>query len=336
MKRPNLFKFATSELSQDAFICWLISWAAPEHKAADAKLHQCAVDFVKALFAKHPQKKQPATIEKILVKKQDANIDILCIVNEKFVLLIEDKTRTINHGSQLSNYLFTIETRSYELDCIFPIYLKTHDQASYHDVIQKNKYQVFLRNDFISVLDRGHDAGIENAIFQDFRESLHKIQSGVDSYLNIQISSKESELKWNNQAWTGFFIRLQNELGVGLWGKVNNAAGGFMGFWWGGQNGKPYLQLEETKLCFKIKVDRPEDQKRLRTYWYTLIKNSAADTEFTLTKPERFGCGQYMTVIVAKGDYRKTKEDGCVDMAATVLGLKKIQSFLGEIHNLVN
>lgn len=24
---PNLFEFATSELSQDAFLCWLASWA---------------------------------------------------------------------------------------------------------------------------------------------------------------------------------------------------------------------------------------------------------------------------------------------------------------------
>ena len=39
MSRPNLFKFATSELSQDAFICWLLSSASPENKEEDAKLH---------------------------------------------------------------------------------------------------------------------------------------------------------------------------------------------------------------------------------------------------------------------------------------------------------
>lgn len=26
MTKPNIFNFATSELSQDAFICWIISW----------------------------------------------------------------------------------------------------------------------------------------------------------------------------------------------------------------------------------------------------------------------------------------------------------------------
>jgi len=32
MAPPNLFSFATSELSQDAFICWLVAWAnVPDH-----------------------------------------------------------------------------------------------------------------------------------------------------------------------------------------------------------------------------------------------------------------------------------------------------------------
>lgn len=336
MTRPNLFKFATSELSQDAFICWLLSWAAPECKIDDAGLHQCAVDFINALFSKHPENKRPVTIEKVLISKQDANIDVLCIVNDQFVILIEDKTKTVNHGNQLANYLLTIQQRSYQPDCIFPIYLKTHDQASYHDVIERNGYQVFSRVDFISVLNRGHGLGIKNDIFQDFRANLLKLQDSVDSYLQIPISLNDTDPKWNNQAWTGFFMRLQQELETGLWGKVNNATGGFMGFWWGGQRGKPYLQLEEHKLCFKIKVDQPEDQKRLRTYWYTLIKNSAASTEFRLTKPQRFGLGQYMTVIVAQGDYRQTSQDGLIDVQATVHGLKKMQGFLKELQKLGN
>lgn len=38
--RPNLFTYATSELSQDAFICWLAAWADPKFKDADPALHQ--------------------------------------------------------------------------------------------------------------------------------------------------------------------------------------------------------------------------------------------------------------------------------------------------------
>jgi hypothetical protein len=31
--KPNIFKYATSELSQDAFICWLLAWAKDENKS---------------------------------------------------------------------------------------------------------------------------------------------------------------------------------------------------------------------------------------------------------------------------------------------------------------
>lgn len=332
MNQPNLFKFATSELSQDAFICWLLSWASPQNKEIDMKLHICALDFINALFAKFPQQKHPSSIEKVVIKKQDANIDVLCIINDHFIIIIEDKTNTVNHSNQLANYLSEIEGRSYNKDCIFPIYLKTFDQASYKDVIEKNKYQVFSRQDFLYVLNKGNNSGIENAIFQDFRQHLQSIQNNVESYLRLPIFPKGANPKWKTQAWTGFYIHLQKELGSGLWQKINNEAGGFMGFWWGNQSGKPYLLLEEDRLCFKIKVDDPTQRKKIRTYWYKLIKSKQADAGLTLTKPLRFGSGKNMTVMVANGDYRQVRDDGCIDMEATVNKLKKIEAFLHEIQ----
>jgi len=45
--KPNIFSFATSELSQDAFICWLVSHINyPE----DTILHECAKDFIVMLY----------------------------------------------------------------------------------------------------------------------------------------------------------------------------------------------------------------------------------------------------------------------------------------------
>ena len=69
MNHPNLFSFATSELSQDAFICWLLSWANPKISEPDKELHQCAIAFIKALFKKH--KKSVSEIKDIKIKKQD-------------------------------------------------------------------------------------------------------------------------------------------------------------------------------------------------------------------------------------------------------------------------
>lgn len=329
MKQPSLFKFATSELSQDAFICWLLSWASPENKDIDVKLHHCGLALVKALFAKHPQQQSPSIIETVQVKKQDSNIDVLCIVNDKFAIIIEDKTHTTNHGNQLADYLGKIEGRSYAKENIFPIYFKTYDQASYIDVVEKNRYQVFSRADFLTILNNGYDAGIDNAIFQDFRGHLQKIEDRVQSYLTLPVS------KWHTQSWVGFYLNLQKQLGTGLWKKVNNESNGFMGFWWGGKSGKPYLLLEEQKLCFKIKADDQSDKKKIRNDWYKLIKSKSSDANFTLEKPARFGSGKNMTVMIASRDYRKTTEEGYIDMEATVDGLRKIQTFLHAIHEHV-
>ena len=45
-QRPNLFDYATSELSQDAVICWLVACAAE----ATGDLQKCGLEFVRTLF----------------------------------------------------------------------------------------------------------------------------------------------------------------------------------------------------------------------------------------------------------------------------------------------
>ena len=46
---PNIFSFATSELSQDAMFAWLLSWADPQYRQYDANLHRVALDCVRVL-----------------------------------------------------------------------------------------------------------------------------------------------------------------------------------------------------------------------------------------------------------------------------------------------
>ena len=50
IKTPNIFDFATSELSQDAFLCWLIAWADSSQIVNDNSLNGCASTFVKRLL----------------------------------------------------------------------------------------------------------------------------------------------------------------------------------------------------------------------------------------------------------------------------------------------
>jgi len=269
--QPNLFKFATSELSQDAFICWLLSWADPKYQSVDANLHQCGTELVKALAQKSENIsediidiksveviRQYSFAHKPETKQKRSIIDILCVVNGKFVFIIEDKTNTKDSGDQLNRYLNEIKTNGVKknkinvMACekinIVPIYFKTYDQGSYSHV-EANQYKVFSREDFQSILDEGHRTGINNAIFQDFRLHLQGIENRVQSYLILEKN------QWHSQAWTGFYMVLQKNLNpgqlTGNWKKVNNKSGGFMGFWWG-VGCKPYLLLAHEKLCFKI------------------------------------------------------------------------------------
>jgi hypothetical protein len=338
VNQPNLFSFATSELSQDAFICWLLSWANPRIVDPDEELSQVSKAFIGALFAKH-RKSAPSSIKEIKITKQNKNIDVLCVINDKYVLLIEDKTGTKQHSNQLKKYLDDMKGRknkegnSYE---ILPIYYKTEDQGCYQ-AVNKAGYEIFLRKDILNVLVMYEGS---NNILIDYRQHLMLISERVESYLKLPIK------KWNWHSWIGFYIRLKKEMGVegsGNWSYVPNPSGGFLGMWWshqGDEKCQQHLQLEQKKikeddeiikqgkLCYKIKVPNKIDRKSLRKTWYQNINNKAKESDLTLKKPTRFGNGKYMTVCIHDGEYRYTDSNGIINIEKTITLLRKAESLL--------
>lgn len=323
MNRPNLFDYATSELSQDALICWLLSWAAPKYKNADKDLHQCAVNFIQAMFERH-SKEPPSEFKKIEISKQDNNIDVLCIINGKYAILIEDKTGTKNHSNQLVRYLEEVKKRNFKEKDILPIYFKTEDQDDYTDVLAAG-YKLFLRANFIDTLNSY--AG-SNAILTDYRDYLQSISDKVGSYKRLPLGQWD---KW--YSWIGFYLRLQKNLGSGNWDYV--AKGDFLGFWWhsqGNENCKQYLQLEEDKFCFKIWVNNSYDRSNLREKWHQIIKARGPEYNLKLTKPAKFGSGEQMTVCVYDGQYRECDSHQIIDVEKTVRLLRKAEALLEAVN----
>ena len=104
----NIFNYATSELSQDAFICWLINWI--NHKSDDKYLYQSAKLFLDRIFEKSG-KATPSEYNSVIIKQQFERIDILLVINDFFVVIIEDKVDTKNHSGQLSRYVQAVEHR---------------------------------------------------------------------------------------------------------------------------------------------------------------------------------------------------------------------------------
>ena len=93
----NLFDYATKELSQDAFLCWLFA----NYDEADLS------SLVKELLTEFCDLSPDEIILNVEVWRQWRKIDIWYVIKttqrEKIHLLVEDKTSSIEHN-QLENY----------------------------------------------------------------------------------------------------------------------------------------------------------------------------------------------------------------------------------------
>lgn len=307
---PNLFTYATSELSQDAFLCWLLSWSEKKYQFMDRSLHHVAVEFVSDIFAVHslPMPK----IRSLKIIPQFKSLDILAIVNNQYAILIEDKTFTKNHSDQLCRYRKAVKNDYPDLIQL-PIYFKIADQSHYRSV-ESAGYIPFTRKMMLKVLDKGKN--INNAIFIDYYRHLQRLDEKVSSFWVTPVS------KWSAFAWQGFYQELQKDVG-GDWGYVSNPRGGFWGFWWGrDRNKKYYFQLEQDRLCVKVVAEEDEDKRKLRNDAMDEILLRSDEEGLSLRKPARVMSGRTMT-IAEKHDYIVTDEAGIVDMGLTVAELKK-------------
>lgn len=317
--RPNLFDFATSELSQDAFICWLASWADPALRATNEALHATATAFLDRLLnaGKVPR---PAAYRSVRVQRQWNDIDVLLIVNGDTAIVIEDKTDTKDHSGQLQRYREAVR-REFPDERIAAVYLKTGDQCNYRSAEQAG-YGCLLRRDLLDILDRGERSGVTNDIFADFHHYLRRIEAAVQSYTTAPLHEWDQD--WNR--WKGFFTVLQQRLGEGDWKYVANPSGGFMGFWWHRRSDK-YLQLENDKLCFKVEVPDKSHQPAKWREWHHALMAKNGTNGIRLKKPVR-RAGTWMTVAVLDGDYRQADGEGRLDLDRTVAMLRNAEGLM--------
>ncbi len=347
MKTPNLFDFAYSELSQDAFLCWLLSWAKEEYATADTSLHQCARRFIAALFEKHGLS-APAPISKIEIKQQHKKIDVFCVINDEYAIIIEDKTDTKNHSQQLVRYRDDIKTEGYPDKKILGIYYKTEDQGDRYKEVKDGNFEPFLRRDMLQVLN-GYTGKSE--ILLSYRARLQVISDEVESYKTSPLDG------WPWRAWMGFYLALQTALKESTWDYVPNQSGGFLGLWWswhGDDECEQYLQLEQKTeqvqqtdqkdkkekrhgvLCFKIDVKDKPRYGELRDKWRKAIADQSENHPMlVLDKPSRFGFGKTMTVCIHKGDYRVVGAENKIDMEKTLALLKSAEQALAAAQGSV-
>jgi hypothetical protein len=182
--RPNLFHFATSELSQDAFLCWLIDHARyPEQGALAA----CARDFLAFLYGRARPEEQVRGQAVALLdapERQWNDIDIIFkadVGGRTVTFVIEDKVDTSHHSGQLERYRKVLEQDGVAASDMVLIYLKTgfmfgEDRAAAH-----HGYAVIGPDDLVGFLDAEQYRDIRSDIFTDFRDHMRaRVESTRD------------------------------------------------------------------------------------------------------------------------------------------------------------
>ena len=344
--KPNIFNYATKELSQDAVIGWLIAWAGRKdiRDAEDEDLRECGRRFVKALLDEHGANLAPDNEEEIKIRQQDHGIDVLARINGQ-VLLIEDKTSTSDHSKQLERYYDAVVGGKTGLgkvceENLYPIFLKTGNQSRAEEkrieesvkINGRYGYRVFNRKEFLEKVLNDYKGS--NPILTDFRAYLQAWEDDANSFKGW----KEGESKkWSWKAWEGFFRHLEEKLvNCGWWGYVPNPRGGFRGLCWSInkiEGGEIKLQLEIVpgepemqKLCFKLGVGNKEDRGAMKDKWRKLVRDAGGEA----VELPRTRSGWTMTIALWKNPWLAFDANGTLDLDKTVANLKKAEEVLAK------
>jgi len=222
---PNLFRYATTELSQDAFICWLLAWADKQWAWQDEGLNMLGLALVNMMLEMDGRPPVAVPVS-VTVHRQLMRADIVAEVGDDIVILIEDKVNAGLNGDQLVRYRKRMADKFKGKHMVL-VFLKTGDQSSY-DEVTKAGYHLVLRQEVLQMLRSGKDR-VSNSIYPDFLDNLEGREARVESYATSPVSVWTAE--WD--PWIGFYKRLQRDLSDGVqWDYVPNASGGFLGAWW--------------------------------------------------------------------------------------------------------
>ena len=186
--KNNLFSFATSELSQDAFICWCFNWI----NYPNEELYFMAKDIFFYLL----KEEKDLENEEIEIKRQVKKIDVLVLLKKsKKAYIIEDKTYTSEHSDQINKYRETIKNEfKEEINNIKTVYFKTGFWFSddYKTANDESKVIKIDRENFLGILKQYRG---KNQILDDYYEYFEEVTKQEEKEKNYLISEEELSQK---------------------------------------------------------------------------------------------------------------------------------------------
>jgi len=318
---PNLFSFATSELSQDAVLAYILQWSDAKNKNANLQMHALGQSLLRCMLGDYQR-----PIENVVVGRQMCNIDIYVEVNDDVFLIIEDKTNTTIHSNQLERYKTFAENRYKGLRQVKMAYVKTgNEPKQILEKVMNAGYRTVLRQDLLDVLNQ-YDG--THPMIAEYRAYLQDIEDKTQSYKTIPVKDWDK----NSICWQGLYKSLENKVDNFGWNHVHNRTGGFWCAtfkWLEIPDGGIYLQMGEGKLCFKIEYWGPKRKSDERNRFYWELDKLARNKSLAVSKPARFGSGEHMTFMeVSCCDLYG---NGLVNEADLVEKLSKYERLLEEL-----
>lgn len=311
--KNNLFSYATSELSQDAFLCWLASYAL-ENAEPDDALQACAKDLLELFVPEF--KGRPFTLKH--VERQVGHMDVLLtaeLEGTTYKIIVEDKTYTNEHDNQLVNYKEEVQ-KKYPTCIPRGVYYKTGFQSDL-SAIHEAKYQYVSLERMLNLL-RPYVEKTNSQIFQNYYEYWNTYLENARRYQELPPA------QWDSNQCTCFFDALQNGdflKGSYDWigyGYVANQAGGFQGIWLWPEDCHFNVMLDDSRATcalymqvesvwkdgvrvfpIRLKLEPKSPVNSLKELRNTVLYDEDGKYrpgDFGFQKPPRLGGGATMTV----------------------------------------
>lgn len=253
----NLFDYAPSELSQDAFICWICS----QYNTDDLAVKYASQNLLHAFL----KKDDGDSIEVLDITRQYRNIDVLLRLRHQqhtYMVIVEDKTDSVEHDDQLKRYRHSIENDFGQsgIDRIFVVYYKTGVLSEY-TLIRDNCDVLLDRHSILQLLSNPpRKASTCNPVLLDYVENLKRRSTAYDLFQSLPL------IEWQSQQFQGFFEYLQRSFeDLPYWtgfGHNHNRDGGHWTFWFGNDR-----EVGSEPWRFLVNIETPSANKIKHTKW---------------------------------------------------------------------